>query len=452
MTCIRAAHVGRNVPRWAPFVCSLFALFLVAGIPASRSAAQTAEGGAKVEATTPRETSAREPGDDNIDPTQPIKSNFIISVSVVGEPEPSNNYVVDGAGNVGIRYAGVVSPVRVVGLTPAEAQQAIAEFLKTYVKNPQVTVSIVSIPHSVVFVGGAVRNNGYFTITNGMTLVDVLSRAQWTDNADLSAIRVIRTVKSGDHEQVVTEYYKFDRYIQVKEATLPDEAQNPVLHDKDKIFVPFKSLPGAGSVSIYGEVGKPQRDLQLPAGQVLTVREAINLAGGTTTGANRRAIAITRPSLDKPLIIDLDRAEQGDPIFNIALKADDSIYVEKLQDNAYINVNGGFVKPGKYVYDKRTTLTEAVMEAGGPAPFAKTRNCFIYRHPDNDPKHSRVIAFNWTEIEKGKAADIELEPGDSVWMQSGVPPRPGLDVFQVLGGLTSAAYLFNTASGRYGVP
>src|SRR5690349_1780847 len=43
-------------------------------------------------------------GDDSIDPNQPIKSDFVVSVSVVGEPDPSGNYVVDQSGNVSIRY------------------------------------------------------------------------------------------------------------------------------------------------------------------------------------------------------------------------------------------------------------------------------------------------------------------------------------------------------------
>ena len=141
-------------------------------------------------------------------------------------------------------------------------------------------------------------------------------------------------------------------------------------------------------------------------------------------------------------MIDLDKAEQGDLVNNIDLRPDDAIYVEKLENNAYINVNGGWVKPGKYVYDKRTTLTQAIQEAGGPAPYSKIKECRVERHPDNDPKNTRIIAFNYDQLSKGKSPDIELQPGDSVWITPGVPPPPRPDIFTYLNGLSSLSFLY----------
>src|SRR5437868_507709 len=83
-------------------------------------------------------------GEEPIDPNQPLKPDFIINVVVQDEPEPSGNYTVDPAGNVGIRYSGITTPVMVKGLTPTQAADAIAKLLKAYVKNPKVTVTIIS--------------------------------------------------------------------------------------------------------------------------------------------------------------------------------------------------------------------------------------------------------------------------------------------------------------------
>ena len=41
-------------------------------------------------------------GDDAIDPNQPLRPEFVINVSVAGEPDPSGNYKVDSLGNVAI--------------------------------------------------------------------------------------------------------------------------------------------------------------------------------------------------------------------------------------------------------------------------------------------------------------------------------------------------------------
>jgi protein involved in polysaccharide export with SLBB domain len=380
-------------------------------------------------------------GEEQIDPNQPLKPDFTINVSVVGEPDPSGNYTVDQAGNVSIRYAGIMTPVSVKGLTPAQAEDAIKLFLKTYVKNPQVKVSIINVPRPIVFIGGAVKNPGPMIIGPDTTLVDALSRAEWTENADLTQIRITRREKADDGtEKTVPLIVNFESYIKIGEGKAADEKQNPILKDKDRVFIGFKSLPGSGVASIAGEVTKPQVSIPLRTNPPMTVRELVNLVGGTTPTANRKAITIRRPTLDRPLVIDLDKAEQGDLVNNIEIRPDDAVYVEKLEQNAFINVNGGFVKTGKFVYDKRTTLTQAIMEAGGPAPFAKLNEGRIFRHPDNDPKNSLVIAFKWKDIQSGKATDIELQPGDTVWLTPGQPSqnRP-IDIFSALGLLSSAA-------------
>lgn len=380
--------------------------------------------------------------DEAIDPNQPIKNGFLISVSVVGEPDPSGTYLVDAAGNVGIKYAGIMTPVSVKGMTPTMAADAIGKFLKTYVKNPQVAVSIVMVPQPIIFVNGAVKITGQIRIPQDATLLDVLSKAEWTENADLSSVRVSRDKQNF--------YYKFDRYIKVSPGETPDETQNPILHDKDRIFVPFKTLPGKGTFSVFGEVDKPAQGLPLPTGTTMKLREAINLVGGAKTTANRRAISIRRPSVDQPIIIDLDKAEQGDYVNNIDIKPDDTIYVEKLDNNAYINVNGGFVKPGKFVYDKRMTLMQAIAEAGDIAPFAKEGEGSIIRHPDGDAKKTRVITFNYKQLRQGKAADIELQPGDSIYIPGGTAPRPALNALDALGALSSVSTIYRAFNGyRY---
>ena len=443
---VRRARVLKTLPL-------TLGLALSVSIVAPRANAQTADTTQDKTAKPPTTTDAAQPttpaaprsapvslADDVISQTQPIKPGFVISVSVVGEPDPSAQYQVDQAGNINIKYAGIMTPVKVLGLTPAQALVKIADFLKTYVKNPQVSLIIVQVPRPVVFVNGAVRGSGPLTIGSDITLLDVLSRAELTENADLTQVRIQRRVDGTD--QTTTQIYNFEKYYRPAAGEMPDDLQNPLLKDKDRIFVQSKTRPGLGTISVFGEVEKTQRDIPLPSTQTITVREAVNLVGGTRTGANRKAVVIRRVGEDRPLIIDLDKAEQGDVVNNITLKPDDTVYVERLENNSYINVNGGLVKPGKQVYDRRTTLTQAVEEAGGVAPFAKEKEGVIYRHPDGDAKHSQIIAFNYKDISKGKAPDIELQPGDSVFIQAGVAPRPTRDALDLVSAVGSAAFPF----------
>ena len=416
---------------------------LLFGASAVQARAQAAD---TTDKTNPNVPAANTPksapmplGDDTISQTQPIKANFVISVNVVGEADPSGQYSVDQAGNINIKYAGIMTPIKVLGKTPAQAAASITEFLKTYVKSPQVTVAIVGVPRPVIFVGGAVRNSGPLVIGSEVTLIDVLSRAEITENADLTRVLILRYEPGATKATPLN--VNFEKFFRPAPGQMPNETQNPGLKDKDRILVPAKIRPGQGTISVFGEVEKTQRDIPLPSTQTLTVREAVNLVGGTRTNANRKAVIVRRVGEDRPLIIDLDKAEQGDLVNNITLRPDDTVYVEKLENNAYINVNGGFIKPGKLIYDKRTTLTQAIMEAGGVAPFAKEKEGVIFRHPDNDAKHSQTIAFNFKDIAKGKAPDIELQPGDSVSIPAGVPPRQR-DLLDYVGSLGFLGYLF----------
>ena len=389
------------------------------------------------------------PVDDSIDPNQPIKPDFVVNVTVANEPEPSGTYTVDPAGNISIRYGGIATSIALQGLTPRMAEGEIAKFLKAYIKNPQVTVKINSIPRPTVFVGGAVKITGPIIVTADATLADVFSRVGgWTPEADLSQVRITRREKVNGEEKTTTQVVNFDDYAKVQAGKVPDEANNPVLKDKDRIFVGFKVSQGNGVVSVGGEVTHPTQNVVLRTSPPMTVREIVNIAGGTTPAANRKAIIIRRPTVERPLVIDLDKAEQGDLVNNIDLRPDDAIYVEKLENNAYINVNGGWVKPGKYVYDKRTTLTQAIQEAGGPAPYSKIKEGRVERHPDNDPKNTRIIAFNYDQLSKGKSPDIELQPGDTVWITPGVPPPPKLGVFDALNGLSSLSFLYYNFTRR----
>jgi len=438
-----ATHDRRGTLRNLGVACAAL-LFGVAGI-APRAFADAADDtkADKTEKVQPVKTGTLSIGDDSIDPNQPIRPDFTINVSVSGEPDPSGNYKVDAAGNVSIRYAGIMTPISVKGLTPAQAQDAISTWLKTYIKSPMVKVTIMEVPRPTVFIGGAVKNNGMIIINTDTTLLDVLTRAEYTEASDLSQVKIIRK------DQASPIYVDFDKFIHTKRGEKIDDSLNPVLRDKDRIWVTARASAATnGTISVFGEVAHPTASVPLRTSAPMTVREVINLAGGASQTADRHRVSIRRAGVDRPLIIDLDKAEQGDLVNNIELKPDDTVYVEKLENNAYININGGFVRPGKLVYDKRMTLTQAIGESGGIAPYAKETKGTIFRHPDNDPKHTRTIAFDFRKMREGKVQDIELQAGDTIFVETGTPPRPAMGPLDWLGALTQTSYLYNSFSGR----
>jgi len=96
------------------------------------------------------------PGTDTgFDPNQPIKPGFQLSIEVksAGTPEPdlSGAFQVDASGSIQMKLVGLV---QLRGLTPPQAADKIAALLKPYIKDPTVTVTILSVPKPVVFLSG----------------------------------------------------------------------------------------------------------------------------------------------------------------------------------------------------------------------------------------------------------------------------------------------------------
>lgn len=377
--------------------------------------------------------------EEEIDPNQPLVIGSVINVTVEKEAEPSGSYVIHPAGDILLHIADTMLSITVKGQTTAQAAEMITGCLKTYIRYPHVVVTLIAVPRPVVQIGGAVRISGPVTISSTTTLADVVSRAEWTANANLAQVRLVRRTLAEGREKIVVLTLHLDTYMRPELGIAPDEAQNPVLQNKDSIFVPFKSLAAKGVITISGAVNKPQTDMPLRANPPLTLREAISLSGGITADADRKKVTVRRAGTDQPILIDLDKAEQNDPTANLTLMPNDSVYVERLDAALYYTIHGGVTKGGKFPFDRPITLTQALMTAGGLSPFAHDKQGYILRCPDG--VHTHVINFNWQQILAGKAGDIALKPGDNVWIAPGVPGR-SMDFFGILSTLGSLRLLF----------
>uniref|UniRef100_UPI00140B17E1 polysaccharide biosynthesis/export family protein n=1 Tax=Altererythrobacter segetis TaxID=1104773 RepID=UPI00140B17E1 len=116
-----------------------------------------------------------------------------ISVDVLGLPELSRDVRVDAAGHVELPIAGSVD---VTGQSPEELAQIIEARLRgSYVRNPQVTVSVLETVSQSVTVDGEVKMPGIYPVLGQMTLMRAVATAQGTSEyAKTSHVVVFRTV------------------------------------------------------------------------------------------------------------------------------------------------------------------------------------------------------------------------------------------------------------------
>ena len=390
-------------------------------------------------------------GSTAIDPNQPIKPGFVVSLSVTsagGTPEPdlTKIFTVDPTGAIQIPLAGRVD---LKDLTPSQASDKIAGVLKQYLKDPKAQLAIVSVPKPQIFLSGSVLAPGGASINEGTTLAEVLTVVGYDPNADLSRVRVIH--REGNVRTV--NEYDFTRWLKPNPGAKPDESQNPTLLDRDLIYVPPKSLPGTGNVSVEGEVTRPGV-VPIRVGVSTQLREVISLAGGPLPTADLRQVVVRRIGVERPMMVEYDKMEQGDPIHNIEVRPDDIVYVAKLNFDRFINLNGAFIRPGRLPFQRDITLTQAISEAGGLINGAVEKAGRVFRHiGPADPTKTQVIAFDYGKIRSNKQPDILLQPGDTIEIPIGTPKVP-LDPLQQTSLILSIALIidriFSGGSGGRG--
>ena len=168
-------------------------------------------------------------------------------------------------------------------------------------------------------------------------------------------------------------------------------------------------------ITVTGEVARPTEGLLLRPN--MTLRDVISLVGGTTFIANRKSVSVKRGTQE--IIVDVDKAYTNDPKNNIVVQPGDIIHVDALPPSALIRVEGGVTAPGSYACEKRMTVMRVILQAGGPAPYAKAKEGRILRTALDRPKQVKIIPFNFLNIIKGEQKDVEVVPGDTIVIPPG---------------------------------
>ena len=171
---------------------------------------------------------ARNTGDTiAVDPTYKIGPQDMLRIDVWKEPDISRVVPVRPDGKVTLP---LLNDVQAAGLTPVQLSAKIAEGLKKYITNPQVTVGVTEINSRRIFVTGEVGHPGAFSLLPNMTVLQALAGAGgFTQFARIKNIYVLRTE---DGKQVKHPF----NYKEAVSGKNPE--QNITLEGGDVIVVP----------------------------------------------------------------------------------------------------------------------------------------------------------------------------------------------------------------------
>jgi len=240
----------------------------------------------------------------------------VLEIEVIGDGTTRATTTVGADGKI---YYYLLPGLNVWGMTLADTKALLDKQLLTYVRKPDVSITLRNVGSKRVWVLGRLNNPGIYPLTAPMTVLEAISRA-----GGLFTSRF-----SGTTEELADLHHSFlirggkpialDFNRLLREG---DMSQNIYLQPDDYIY-----LPSALSkvVQVLGAVRTPK-----PVGFMdqVTLVSAIGSAGGPSEGAQVSKVAIVRGSISQPeiAIVDFGAIMTGKQP-DIKLEPSDIVYV-----------------------------------------------------------------------------------------------------------------------------
>ena len=202
----------------------------------------------------------------------------------------ANGRVVQADGSIYYPFAG---KVQAAGKTSDQLREILASKLSTYLKKPQVDVSVLSYDSQHVVLEGAFTKTGPQPITGvPMTLGEAMGKAIVDDpNANLSDVVLTR----GGHAY----------HLDIDRMEHDGHAKEIYLKAGDRIFLPYNDHQ---QVYVMGEVNRP-RVVRFSSADI-SLTEAIGAAGGLNQVTSKGKIYVIRntshPGNAKATVYELD--------------------------------------------------------------------------------------------------------------------------------------------------
>ncbi len=259
--------------------------------------------------------------------------------------------------------------------------------------------------------------------------------------------------------------FSLDRVIRGEQQVLLQDG------DRIKLFSIVDEIENA--VAVAGEVYQPGR-YEIGA-TVRTIRDLVREADGVTGTAYLGKADLVRMRDDSTEVLvslDLSRALQGDPLFDVPLTARDSLYVysaKAFERTRFVTVGGQIMRPGRYVLRDSMSVYDLLFTGGGLLDPEFLKDVYLERadlfRKMPDGKTETIVPFNLRDaLAGGDSGNMLLQPEDSlhvyplsvevlkdrwVWI-SGAVDSPGQyrftddmtveDLIIQAGGLTEGAY------------
>ena len=240
--------------------------------------------------------------------------------------------------------------------------------------------AITNYKKDIVTLSGAVRHGGDFSWREGMRVSDIIpNRDKLNPDSDLDVSLLIRELDNSADIEVFT----FSLGNLFQDASGIDNLE---LESRDTITVLSDYQDRAAAMAPYLDNLKRQSSIdnlpkfvlsrgtvrfpgEYPLTEGMTVKDLINLSGGLTDAAYSLSAEISRIDLSDPnkATYSIIVSDLTDPMSELLQPTD---YIEfrtipEFRQSETISLEGQFVFPGVYVFEKGETLSSVIQRAGG---------------------------------------------------------------------------------------
>ncbi|HKV45493.1 MAG TPA: SLBB domain-containing protein [bacterium] len=350
-----------------------------------------------------------------------IRPGDVLDVLVIGEPDLTRQVTVTPDGDI---FLPLVGNVAVGKLTVGQIEVKLATVLSKFVKSPKVMVTYerTGTTGQFVYVLGQVARPGAYDFHQGTTVSELLATAGGPNpQAALAKALILHRTAANP--------------VDLQRLLNGDTSQNAPLQVGDVLVVPDYST----RVLVLGQVQKPGY-VTLKEGED-HILDVVVQAGGPTLKAAPERIRILRNG--QPVSTDLETfLREGKPELNPVVQPGDIVVMP--ETDRRIIVLGAVVKPGPI--DMGETFPRRVMDAiaaaGGPANLSKLTTVYVIRQ--NGTEQPTAITVDvWKYLHEGGAnQNIELKPGDVVFV-----PQSPLQTLQTVVGILSGLNLIRVLLG-----
>lgn len=318
----------------------------------------------------------------------------MVFIDISGNSQQSFNGEVSPEGVVYLQNYG---PLRVGGLTLAQANSLAKTTLGRYFAGSQITVTVGQTKTITVNVMGEVQAPGTYTMSAFATVFHALYMAGGAN--EIGTLRDIKVYRN--NRQVAS----VDLYDYILNGKLTG---NVSLQSNDVIVVgPYESL-----VQVAGKVKRPMYYEMRPTESVSTL---LKYSGGFAGNAYREQVRLIRQNSGRKEVFSIDEFQMG--TFKVA--DGDSVFVDSVL-NRYANmveIKGAVFRPGMYqVGGEVATLRQLVTKAGGLTEEAFTMRAVMHRRKADGTLETIPVALK--EIMSQELPDILLKNEDVLFIPS----------------------------------